>query len=503
MLWPLSLLGGIAFFFLLSLGPYLQQKALQPDFDQLLPFALIHEWVPGFHALRAPVRFAFIVFLGLALAAAYAVQAVRWHVARIALFLLLLVEVLVVPATTLYSPQTSDDQAAAYAWLATQPATAYLELPLYPFGEAGQEAYWLESQFQSIKHWHATPMGYSGFFPPRYEELVEFLSGFPRPEVVHLLETMGVEWMILHRARMADEEWQPIEQAIDAHGWPVQQWGDVWGVQLPRRNPEPNVEPNAELAGESLAQHFYIADVAQAGGMVTISAVLSTAIPTSLVPGSDVGRIRVEWGRGDRQLLTTSRMVQPPYFIDSVATSTFKIPVPAELDGYTLKVFVGEPPQEVASGMVNVVDDVAPPEITLLPVRDMEAHMVCDGDAIRAEVLMETTGWYDESFTLSARLVDANGVEVARSAADVEFPPIAPRRNLLHQEPYALPFDVLPLDALPEGNDGPLTLEVHGYQWQQSAERIVARNFVDDDGMVVDALRLPLSVSPTCEPDPV
>jgi hypothetical protein len=255
----------------------------------------------------------------------------------------------------------------------------------------------------------------------------------------------------------------------------------VWGIQLPKRHA---AEPD---------QHFYIPDVAQAGGTMTINTILSTTEPTSIVPGSDLGRVRVEWWRDDRQLLVVNKVVQPPYFVDSVATSTFMIPTPPEPGSYEVRVSAGETKHEVASGMVTLTNDVAPPEITLLPVRGVEAKLVCDAGAIRADVTMKTTGWYDESFTLSGRVMDASGVEVARSAADVEFPPVAPRTNLLHQAHYSLPFD-----ALPEINDGPLALELLAYQWQQLAERIVARNFVDANGTVVGSQRLPLLVSPAC-----
>lgn len=481
LLWPVFLLVGIIFLFVLSFGPYPQQKVLQPNFEQTLPYALIHNWVPGFQALRAPVRFAALIFLGLGLAAAYAVRLVRWHGARMALFLLLVVEIVLVPANTLYVPTTSDDQHALYAWLATQPSSVYLELPVYPFGEEGQEARWLESQFQSMKHWHATPVGYSGFFPPRYDELVEFLGEFPRTEVVHFMQVLGVEWVVLHSTRMSDETWQATVQLIDERGWRTQSWGDLWLVQLPK------------LPTELPSQHFFIPDVAQAGGNLALSSIFLTTNPAAIVPGSNEGRIHVEWWRGDQLALAVDKIVQAPYFIDSIGVSTFLMPVPLQPDAYQLKVFVGEPRHEVASGMVNVRDDVAPPEATLLPVRGIEATIVCEGDKISADVSMQTIGWYDKSFTLSGRVLDVNGIEVARSAADVEFPPVEPRRNLLNLADYTLPFD-----SLPDAGNTLLSLELYAYQWQQSAERIVARNFVHEDGTVGSTLLLPLKVSTNC-----
>jgi hypothetical protein len=172
-------LTGIAIFFLLSLGPFPQVKSLQPDFDTLLPYAWLHDAIPGFHALRAPGRFAVVVMLGLALATAYLFRHLRGTLTKMALLLLLAVETGALAPLPLYTPSISPEQQSAYQWLADQPRTAYLELPLYPFGSEGDETRWLESQFQSIKHWHATPVGYSGFFPPRHYQLQAYLANFP------------------------------------------------------------------------------------------------------------------------------------------------------------------------------------------------------------------------------------------------------------------------------------------------------------------------------------
>jgi hypothetical protein len=148
----------------------------------------------------------------------------------------------------------------------------------------------------------------------------------------------------------------------------------------------------------------------------------------------------------------------------------------------------------LASAIVNVVQDVAPAEAVLVPLEGIQAEITCDQDAVQIQVLMRTIGWYDEPFTLSARLIDANGAEVGRSAADVEFGVERPRSNLLNSGNYLLPLESVPAPEL-----GPLSLDLIAYRWQQEAERVVPRLFVNDDGAVVDALRLPLPPPTTCD----
>ncbi len=485
--WPYLLLLGIGFFWLLSLGPYLQVRSLQPNFEITLPYAWVHTWVPGFTGLRAPVRLAAVVYLGIAIAAAYGLRHVRWPPAHIGLFALLLGEQLAVPASTLHTPQTSMEQQAVYRWLAAQPPTVYLELPIYPFGE-GDAARWLESQYHSIRHWQATPAGYSGYFPPRHAELLDFLNQFPRAEVVELLQAMGVEWVIVHRARLTDAARLATDAAIDTHRWRVQTWGDIWAVHLP---PNPMPRP---------AARFVLPAVAQAGGTVTIGRILRGAEPHPIVPGSELGRVRVEWRQAGVVVLAAERQTQPPYYVDALAVAGFTMPVPAQAGSYTLHVFAGAPAQEVAAGVVEVIVDRAPPEVTLLPVRPVAATLQCAGagDEIAIDVWMQTIGWYDQPFTLSGRLVDDQAGEVARSRRDVEFRPERARRDLLSLQPYTLPFAARHAIAAAVDLNHPPALELVAYQWQQAAERVVARHFVDDAGNVVPSITLPLTVDPAC-----
>jgi hypothetical protein len=401
---------------------------------------------------------------------------------------LLLVELLALPANALFRPTVAADQQALYEWLAQQPHSAYIELPIYPFGQEGEEERWLESQFQSIRHWHNSPLGYSGFFPPHFEKVKRFLSAFPQREVAHYLQAAGVEWVILHRQRLPVEEWAAVEAAIAENDWEVQQWGDSWLVHLP---PAPASLPN---------QSFYLPDVAQAGEMMSLGIILTSDQLTPVIPNSYLSRLRVEWQKDGQSVLTIERSVQPPPYVAEVAVASIAIPVPAEAGDYTLLVLdalmldTGETGAPLASTVVHVIPEVAPPEVQLLPVQPLEAAIVCHEGEAQIRVRMRTTGWYDEAFTLSARLFEKNGMEVGRSAADVEFPVAAPRSDFLSINDY-----LLPLEKVPDAELGELTLHLVAYRWQQEAERIVPRYFVGADGVAMPEVGLPLQMPESCD----
>jgi hypothetical protein len=143
---------------------------------------------------------------------------------------------------------------------------------------------------------------------------------------------------------------------------------------------------------------------------------------------------------------------------------------------------------------VRVVDDVVPPEIALLPVRALKAEISCREETPQLDILMQTVGWYDAPFTLSARLLNIAGMEVARSSTDVEFGVEPLRRDLLSLNIYTLP-----LGGVPAVEDEHLDVELIAYRWQQEVEGIVVRRFVADDGAVLDTIRLPIHAIAGCK----
>lgn len=190
--------------FLLSLGPTLTLRAGEPT-GIPLPYRWLWEWLPGFNAIRAPVRWAVLGTLALSLLAALGLARLRWRAAPALALLLVLLEFAVLPLPLVPAPQAP----AALAWLDAQPPTRILELPLaaarpvppVPDDEprrAWEQSRLLEAQFFSTVHWHTTPDGYSGYIPARHGDFTREMAALPEPRALALLQGLGVRYLLLH-----------------------------------------------------------------------------------------------------------------------------------------------------------------------------------------------------------------------------------------------------------------------------------------------------------------
>lgn len=204
----LLLLGSVV----LSLGPRLYVAPDQPAKGGLqLPYAWLYAIVPGFKALRAPVRFGVLAMLALAVLAGYGVSTFRrraWSAALLAALVVL--ESLVWPAAQAASVPVGQEVPPVYGWLAEQPPAAILELPL-AFTEGGPQ---LEYQYLSTTHWHTTPDGYSGFIPPRHGQIVYEMERFPSERSTSLLQRLGVRYALIHTTRYDPARWSEMQIAL-------------------------------------------------------------------------------------------------------------------------------------------------------------------------------------------------------------------------------------------------------------------------------------------------
>ena len=191
-----------------------------------LPYAVLYDWVPGFQALRVPVRFAVLIDLALAVLAGYGiaecgVRIADWQrrgsvprsvdaatpISRpLALrtphsaFRNLLVAVLI-GGILGESAQVLDlDNHRAvrpatfepYSWVGAHPAGPVAEFPFR--GDAGDiwYAYW------GTYHWQPLANGWSGFVPPGTVYLSRALAAFPDPATVALLQGLEIRQVIVH-----------------------------------------------------------------------------------------------------------------------------------------------------------------------------------------------------------------------------------------------------------------------------------------------------------------
>ncbi len=207
----------------LSLGPRLY---LAPEraagLDITLPYAWLYALVPGFEALRAPVRFDALVSLALAVLAGYGTAALStrrgWRAGTSTLLAgLVLIESFVWPGATAVEVPVGTEVPDVVRWLAGEatgdrrPAEGpILELPMASTTGGPQ----LEYQYLSTYHWRATPDGYSGFIPPKHGQIVYEMEVFPDERSVSLLQALGVRLVVLHPDRYTAERWREIEAAL-------------------------------------------------------------------------------------------------------------------------------------------------------------------------------------------------------------------------------------------------------------------------------------------------
>jgi hypothetical protein len=173
--------------FILSLGP-----------DGIRPlYAMLHQWVFGFQAVRAPARFAVLVLFALAFLAglgvdslaraSHATSASRWLLAPLAL-LLMAVELLNGSVPWTAAPPVSTPT-GRWLQLASEPGpVVYL-----PIGNEGHDT---TVMVASLEHGRPIVNGYSGQRPPLYDGLVEQMASFPAADALLTLHDLGIRFVI-------------------------------------------------------------------------------------------------------------------------------------------------------------------------------------------------------------------------------------------------------------------------------------------------------------------
>jgi hypothetical protein len=182
---------------LVSLGPSMQ---LRPSVEPGIPgpHALLAWLLPGFDALRVPVRAAGVTVLALAVLAGFGTDAILAYAGppRRGLVLAGLCLVLVFES---WHPRLAVTDAAPLVgrgrswarWMAAQAGDdAVVELP---FGVPDRDA---ASMVRRASDWRPLVNGYTGFLPAGYF-LRRTLAAFPDRRAVDLLAGLGVRWVLV------------------------------------------------------------------------------------------------------------------------------------------------------------------------------------------------------------------------------------------------------------------------------------------------------------------
>jgi len=200
--------------FLLSLGPFLVLNGRNTRIP--LPYLLFYHLVPGFQAMRAPVRFSMMAALAASVLAALGILGASsslntrlgfrrltlpaWQAVLALSCLGLFTLELGFKPLPLARIQTDDGIPKVYRWLAAR----QLKGPIVelPHGEKWDAQY----TYFSTYHWLPIVNGYSGFIPPTYSQIASELDALPSRKAVEFLSAIGVKGLVLHTDRL-----QPYE----------------------------------------------------------------------------------------------------------------------------------------------------------------------------------------------------------------------------------------------------------------------------------------------------
>ena len=158
---------------------------------------------PILQGLRSPSRFAVIVACAVAVLAALGARAIQARFEsrrRAAAVLLSFLSLLFVEYgnTGMILMPLPTDFGSVYKVIRSAGPGVVVELPL-PRADAlpGHEP---DYQYWSIDHWHPLVNGYSGYYPPRYVQMLDRMRGFPDDESIGMLRRLGVRYIVVHGA---------------------------------------------------------------------------------------------------------------------------------------------------------------------------------------------------------------------------------------------------------------------------------------------------------------
>jgi len=179
-------------------------------------FPLLRIFVPPFRGLRVPARFSILVGLALAILAGLAVARIlerlrgRRVLAWGALAALATVDLL----PRLELEPVWRDPPAIYAGLPTAPPAVLAEFPVPP----DWRTFWFDARYIyfSTFHWQRLVNGNSGVSPPSYLDFIDHVQTFPDDESIEYLRARGVQYIGVHGAFYAPEDWRRVQAALGA-----------------------------------------------------------------------------------------------------------------------------------------------------------------------------------------------------------------------------------------------------------------------------------------------
>jgi F5/8 type C domain-containing protein len=190
-------IAGAVVMWLMTLGPTL--NLLQKEILPTAPYALLLH-IPGWPGLRVPARFAMLMVLCVAIAAALAYSRVTKTVSPSRRALLTSILTLALLGDAWMTSMPLEGAPAPWPRGTTHTMGAILSLPL---GDPGDD---ITAMYRTI--WHGRPIvnGYSGYFPPWYPSLRLGLDT-KDPRLLDELGALGVTEIVLDTSLDPDGAW--------------------------------------------------------------------------------------------------------------------------------------------------------------------------------------------------------------------------------------------------------------------------------------------------------
>ncbi len=462
----------LAFAFLLSLGPRLYLTPTQPT-NLTLPYRWLYDFFPLMRAFRAPVRFDALVIFALGVLAGIGVT--RFKITNyqlsIAIFLIAF-EYLALPAAQITAVPVWSEIPEYVRWLAKQPPGVVLELPMI-----ASDPLDLTTQYLSTYHWHPTPDGYSGFNPKSREEIADNMKHFPMFGTTELLQALDVNYLIIHTDQISD--WNTLRGGQTSKGAieccvpeikPVQQFGnDLIYRVAPHAQDPAGLSPRLYLPNPITPNSNYTAYL-----IVVNLVVENHEARAYAVKPTDALLINAEWSDGTKQQIKAAL----PLVIKGEVVVPVRLLTPPHEGTYQLelKMTGGGVGGWDLSGDVSVRNE-EPAHQVVLPVQvtsDNETfkRTYAPGDTIAISLWWFPSGKVDAYYSVSIRVVDANGNKVAQQDRQPATP------TFLWSD-YMVPFNdtfklVLPRDLSP----GEYSVQVKMYQAEQGVDALLLQNTV-------------------------
>ncbi len=331
------------------------------------------------------------------------------------------------PAFAVYAMPDLASPPAAYAWLAAQPPSVIVELPLSSdmalppaASEAGVDEAWpdynvMRYEYFGLEHWQASVDGYSGFTPPHHRELGLAMADFPSERTLAVLRGLGVEYVLVHGGLL--DAFQPGRSAQlrpTPAGLPEGAKRQAPGLALVKDFGTDWVYRVLPAASPSLTGSFWI-DQERNAFLVLRTTGPGTAV---LTPGQPLRVAGLFHGLDGSAGRAFEDALVLPLAVSAISVLPVPLPLPGPAENYSTTLQALNAPFPVArySGTVEFGAGPVQPAKRLLALQLRAARV--PARATPEQSLAFTLTWQvldrpDGDYSVGVRIVDKDGANVA------------------------------------------------------------------------------------------